>query len=302
MEISKQMEERLGVIEEKEKRWLEIEEKMKNCAAQAKTKIKLDIGGKIFSTSKSTLLAFEGSYFHAMLSSGHWHPDEDGVYFIDRNPKYFNIILDYMRTGKIDVTDLNSKELDKLQDDLDYFQIKLPSPVLPSIPSKILDINMETILLSMFPPGGRRTFRLVHDSSKGTAASDFDNAVKGLSPTLIVIKSTTHYVFGAYVQDRWGQGNGWIGGSKDTFLFTFGNNSTPVKLLHSGNGNGIHISSCGLHLGSDLVAFCSHSCNPQVYTTVAPGYNAVVNNTLLAGSPNWKPLVMEVFAVDIGTK
>jgi len=162
---------------------------------------------------------------------------------------------------------------------------------------------METILLSMFPPGGRRTFRLVHDSNKGIAASDFDSAVKGLSPTLIVIKSTTNYVFGAYVQDRWGQGNGWIVGSKDTFLFTFGNNnSTPVKLLHSGIGNGIHISSCGLHLGNDLVAFCSHSCNPQVYTTVAPGYNAVVNNTLLAGSSNWEPLLMEVFAIDNGTK
>jgi len=302
MEISNQVQERLREIEEKEKRWLELEEKIKHCAAQAKTKIKLDVGGKIFSTSKSTLLAFEGSYFHAMLSSGHWKPDEDGVYFIDRNPKFFNIILDYMRTGKIDVTDLNHKELTKLLDDLDYFQIQHPlsNPLsIPSIPtSKILDINMQNILLSMLPPGGgRRIFKLVHDSNKGIIAKDFDQAVKGLGPTLIVIKSTTDYVFGAYVQDTWGQGGSWIEGSKDTFLFTFGNNSTPVKLLHCGKGNGIHISSCGVHLGTDLIAFCSHSCTPQVYTKVAPGYSAVVSNKLLAGSQSWTPLLMEVFAI-----
>jgi len=100
------------------------------------------------------------------------------------------------------------------------------------------------------------------------------------------------------VQDTWGQPGGWVEGSKDTFLFTFGNNGTsPVKLLHNGNGRGIHISSCGMHLSNDLVAFCSHSCTPTVYTTVAPGYSAVVNDKLLAGASTYTPVLMEVFAV-----
>jgi len=299
LEISTQLQERLRLVEEKEKKWLEIEEKMKRNASQAKTKIKLDIGGKIFCTSKSTLLAFEGSYFHAMLSSGHWQPDEDGTYFVDRNSKLFDIILDYMRTGQIDVQDLNEKQLSKLLCDLDYYQIQLPTSIqFPvTIPSNILDTRNQRSLSSMFPPGRRREFRLVHDSSKGTAGSDFDRAVKGVGPTLIVIKSTTNYVFGAYVQDTWGENGGWIEGSKDTFLFTFGNNSSPVKLLHCGSGKGIHITSCGMHLGSDLVAFCSHSCVPSVYTKVAPGYKAVVDDKLMAGSSVYTPQVMEVFAV-----
>lgn len=31
--------------------------------------------------------------------SGTWQPGEDGMYFIDRNPQYFQLILDYLRTG-----------------------------------------------------------------------------------------------------------------------------------------------------------------------------------------------------------
>jgi len=267
---------------------------MKRSASVARTKIKLDIGGKIFSTSKSTLMAFEGSYFHAMLSSGHWQPDEDGTYFIDRNPKFFGLILDFMRTGKIDLTDLSKKDLIHLEEDLDYFQIQLP-PVI--IPSTILDASMQQHLLSMFPPGVIGEFSLVHDSTRGITATDFDKAVKGVGPTLIVIKSTTNYVFGAYVRDTWGQSGAWIVGSQDTFLFTFGNTFSPVKLLHCGTGNGIHISSCGMHLGTDLVAFCSHTCNPQVYTKVAPGYIATVDNRLLAVASSYTPALKEFFAV-----
>jgi len=76
-----------------------------------------------------------------MLSSGHWQPDEDGAYFVDRNPKFFDMILDYMRTGKIDISDLNKKELTQLQDDLDYYQIKLPTEIQKKFHNPITNIN-----------------------------------------------------------------------------------------------------------------------------------------------------------------
>lgn len=37
-------------------------------------------GGQRFAASKTTLLSLEGSFFHAMLASGRWKPDADGVY------------------------------------------------------------------------------------------------------------------------------------------------------------------------------------------------------------------------------
>jgi len=64
-----------------------------------------------------------------MLSSGHWLPDEDGEYFIDRNPKYFSTILDFLRSGKLDLKGFSSDELQRIQEDLDYYQIATPFPV-----------------------------------------------------------------------------------------------------------------------------------------------------------------------------
>ena len=141
-------------------------------------------------------------------------------------------------------------------------------------------------------------FSLIHDSNRGVAADNFDAAVKGKSSILVIIKNTSDYVFGAYIADKFGSPGGWIEGSKETFLFTFGTTNAPraIKLLHSG-GQGIYISGgCGLHLSSDLNAFCSNSCSPSVYKTIAPGYPIVdVNNTLLAGSNGWTLSYAEVF-------
>jgi hypothetical protein len=141
----------------------------------------------------------------------------------------------------------------------------------------------------------------VIDSSKGISSAQFDPAVKNMgSPFLIVIKTNAGYTFGAYVHDLFNSGSGWVQGSSQTFLFSFGSQLVPpypVKLLHKGSGQGIHLGHCGLHLGSDLVAFCSHSCTPSIYTQVAPGYSATVNDRLLAGESNYTPNFMEVFSV-----
>jgi hypothetical protein len=103
-------------------------------AALAKHKIKLDVGGRHFATSKETLLKFEGSFFFAMLSSGLWEPDEDGTYFIDRDSKYFPYLLRYMRTGSLkELTDLSKSssfydELDCVKEEFDFYQIEFPTP------------------------------------------------------------------------------------------------------------------------------------------------------------------------------
>jgi len=103
-----------------------MERKVQENISKAKNIVRLEVGGKIFSTSKSTLIKFEGSYFSAMLGNGNWQPEENGVYFIDRNPKYFGTILDYMRYETIDLEDWSNKDLSLLKIELDYYQIPLP--------------------------------------------------------------------------------------------------------------------------------------------------------------------------------
>jgi len=64
--------------------------------------VKLNVGGKRFITTKSTIESIPDSYFTILLN-GQFSTlkDEKGYIFIDRNPKYFPHILDLLRNGKL---------------------------------------------------------------------------------------------------------------------------------------------------------------------------------------------------------
>jgi hypothetical protein len=62
-------------------------------------KIKLNVGGTIFTTTVETLTAEKDTFFAAMVSDNFRKEvdSDDGTYFIDRNPQFFPIILDHLR-------------------------------------------------------------------------------------------------------------------------------------------------------------------------------------------------------------
>eukprot|EP01083_Nonionella_stella_P078632 215280_1 len=83
--------------------------------------IKLNVGGVKYVTTKTTLL--KSGYFVALLSGNFAVDlDDEGAYFIDRNGKYFEYILDYMRSG---CTVIPSEYKTIVQIESDFFQIKL---------------------------------------------------------------------------------------------------------------------------------------------------------------------------------
>lgn len=84
--------------------------------------IKFNIGGQRFECLKSTLLQQEHSFFTALLESGHWTPNAQGEYFIDRDPYHFQNILNVLRGQAVHI--YKHDQLRFLQE-LDYFQISL---------------------------------------------------------------------------------------------------------------------------------------------------------------------------------
>lgn len=60
--------------------------------------INLNVGGKKFSTSRTTLTQIPETFFSALLSNRipTMH-DEYGAIFIDRDPHLFSLILNYLR-------------------------------------------------------------------------------------------------------------------------------------------------------------------------------------------------------------
>ena len=74
--------------------------------------ITLDVGGKLFSTSKATLTSHKDTFFEALVSGRHGNPslstnnitknnNSSTTYFIDRDPDHFKHILNFLRTGTV---------------------------------------------------------------------------------------------------------------------------------------------------------------------------------------------------------
>eukprot|EP01104_Vermistella_antarctica_P015985 TRINITY_DN5355_c0_g8_i1.p1 TRINITY_DN5355_c0_g8~~TRINITY_DN5355_c0_g8_i1.p1 ORF type:complete len:351 (-),score=81.89 TRINITY_DN5355_c0_g8_i1:60-1112(-) len=69
--------------------------------------VKLNVGGRKFTTTKTTLMGTGGHTYFTGLLSGKFAVtmDEDGAYFIDRNGDYFPVILEFLRSGNLIGTD-----------------------------------------------------------------------------------------------------------------------------------------------------------------------------------------------------
>jgi len=70
--------------------------------------VKLNVGGKIFLTTKTTLTKEPDSFLARLAREDPDLPsdkDENGAYMIDRDPRYFSPILNYLRHGKSIIDD-----------------------------------------------------------------------------------------------------------------------------------------------------------------------------------------------------
>ncbi|KAL6066734.1 BTB/POZ domain-containing protein KCTD3 [Balamuthia mandrillaris] len=91
--------------------------------AQCSAPIKLDVGGQVFKTSLRNLLKEPHSFF-AVMFSGAWtaQADENGCYFIDRDPKHFRVILNYLRTGEV-VLPQDPEAVAELLKEVEFYQL-----------------------------------------------------------------------------------------------------------------------------------------------------------------------------------
>jgi len=68
--------------------------------------IRICVGGRNFKTTRTTLMSDENCMLAKMFENDESGrapaaKDENGYYFIDRSPKYFESILNFLRTGEI---------------------------------------------------------------------------------------------------------------------------------------------------------------------------------------------------------
>lgn len=84
--------------------------------------IYLNVGGKTYATSKETLTWIPDSFFTSLLSGRiSSQKDEKEAIFIDRDPELFSVILNYLRTKEVDLSNVN---LAALKHEAEFYGIK----------------------------------------------------------------------------------------------------------------------------------------------------------------------------------
>jgi len=124
-------EERIRLLELKKevdtlkKSWESFQSNSSNLQIQFPNKIKLDIGGKCFTTTLNTLTIVGGSFFSGMFSGKFpVQVDSNGSYFVDRDPELFPYILNFLRGIVPDVKNITKRELIALKQEAIFFQIE----------------------------------------------------------------------------------------------------------------------------------------------------------------------------------
>ena len=126
----KEKTEKMNADQEKlDKEWQKLEEeiqRMEEINKIQQSRVKLDIGGNVYTTSVLTLTNDSDSMLAAMFSGRHLLKQEaDGSYFIDRDGTHFRYILNFLRDGGFKEGTLPTDRgfLNELLTEAEYYQI-----------------------------------------------------------------------------------------------------------------------------------------------------------------------------------
>lgn len=142
--------------------------------------VQLNIGGEIFSTSKSTIKKFPESLLAAIIE----HEKYDGKeLFFDRSPLFFPIILHFLRYNEIKIKNLKKIDIENLKREVEFYEF--------SALDEILSKRLQDIQIVSFEVNGDYLFK---GQKIGNATlKDLEN--KSLKMGSICVSGTGYIIF-----------------------------------------------------------------------------------------------------------
>lgn len=184
--------------------------------------ITFNVGGNRFSTNLTTLRSVNGTFFERMFRGGsNITSSADGTFFIDRSPRAFEYIMDYLRTGDMFVGS-DAEVRIQLLDDAKYYQ--LPQEVIDYLrwkPINGIDLWLSEVryLNQQLKLVSRKMDAVLYEAAQdGDSSSYFHSLCDNQGPTVVVIMTNTGNVFGGYSSQSWSSSTGYAS-SSTAFLF-----------------------------------------------------------------------------------
>ena len=129
-----------------------------------------------------------------------------------------------------------------------------------NLESVILDSANQTKLISLINKTDK-VFRLAYRASRdGWRATDFHNHCNFIPNTLTVIKSTTGYIFGGFINGQWNSYSQLYNSDPFSFLYTLTNPSNTPAIMKMKNSDGAYAFHTDDRYGKKQI-FVVQSCS-----------------------------------------
>lgn len=223
--------------------------------------VKLNIGGKIFSTYRSTLnKRIKKPNNNNNNSNTEYYPpnllqslisgvsqiklDESNAIFIDRDSQYFHYILNYLRyydtQVKYRLPD-NLKTLEQVKKECEFYKLNSlidlinnnsnSNNIINSNNSNILNDKQLEEVLELCNLNTNNNFKLLYRASRdGFGAQDFHSKCDDYARTLTIIKTSDLHVFGGWTSASWASKGMWKT-DETAFLFSYINKTNEKMII-----------------------------------------------------------------------
>ncbi|XP_030855885.1 uncharacterized protein LOC115929903 [Strongylocentrotus purpuratus] len=147
-------------------------------ARQSDNQIGLNVGGKIYLTTRDTLTRYPNSFFAIMLDSDiPSDRDAQGNYLIDRDSEIFRHVLNFMRCGEL-VLPRGFNEFDLLEREADFFSLEALKVVLRREAAGMSVAGM-SVGIAVGTGGTRSTYMMTREALMREKESFFTDMLDG---------------------------------------------------------------------------------------------------------------------------
>jgi hypothetical protein len=187
-DIETKFQEQMKEFEEREEVWSKLEQKVTQIIEGRKNKITINVGGTIFKTSKQTLLSIKDNFFTKALTAENF--DQNKELYIERSPKFFNIILNYLRGQEVKLKYLGKYQIELLHDEVKYYELNELDEQIVDFLTEIHIINME-----ISAPFKHSNANLTSNTLKDVIMRDTSTGVTTTSPGWIIFELDKEWEF-----------------------------------------------------------------------------------------------------------